>query len=258
MRELENVLIYFSCTGVLRYGSISQVPSDLSTLPEPSLANETDLLSFAWVNPYETERAVDTMPTRTADREYFLLGTQDHTSDGLGIRWLINNATLDMSRMDTLMTPLLFNLYNGDPQHVLNDVTYTINHNELVDIVIQNTVALNGVCESHPFHLHGHKFWLHSYGAGMYDKLSSTSVPITYPVLRDTVILYASEYAYFTLNRNSSNHLQPCGWIKLRMVADNPGLWMLHCHIGAHSFMGMNVLLKEDINNLKMEYLSQH
>ena len=156
------------------------------------------------------------------------------------------------------MTPLLFNLYNGNSQHVLNDVTYTINHNELVDIVIQNTVALNGVCESHPFHLHGHKFWLHSYGTGMYDKLSSTSVPITYPVLRDTVILYASEYAYFTLNRNASNHLQPCGWIKLRLVADNPGLWMLHCHIGAHSFMGMNILLKEYINNLKMEYLSQH
>jgi FtsP/CotA-like multicopper oxidase with cupredoxin domain len=250
--------MYFSCTGILRYGSVSQVPYDLSSLPEPSLANETDLLSFTWNNPYETKLTMDAMPRRTADREYFLFSTQEHTLDSLGTRWVINNATLDMSRMDTLMTPLLYNLYHGNSQDMLNDVTYTINDNELVDIVIQNTVALNGVCESHPFHLHGHKFWLHSYGTGMYDKSSSESVPIAYPVLRDTVILYASEYAYFTLNRNSSNHRKPCGWIKLRLMADNPGIWMLHCHIGAHAFMGMNVLLKEGINKLTMEYLSQH
>jgi FtsP/CotA-like multicopper oxidase with cupredoxin domain len=42
------------------------------------------------------------------------------------------------------------------------------------------------------------------------------------------------------------------------MIADNPGLWMLHCHIGAHAFMGMSVLFKEDINHLSMEYLAQH
>ena len=91
--------------------------------------------------------------------------------------------------MDTMMTPLLFNLHNDNSQHTLNDVTYTVNQNELVDIVIQNTVALNGVCESHPFHLYGRKFWLRYYCTGMYDKLSTTSVPLTYPVLQGTVTL---------------------------------------------------------------------
>ena len=248
-------MIHFSVTGVLRYGSVSQVPSDLSSLPEPSLANETDLLSFSWNNPYETKLAVDTMPRRSADREYFLLSGQEHSGNGSGIRWVINNATLDMPRLDNITTPLLFDLYNGNRQDVLNDVTYRIKNNELVDFVIQNTVALNGVCESHPFHLHGHKFWIHSHGTGVYDNAASKSTPIAYPVLRDTLMLYASEYAYFTSNRNSSNHGQPCGWVKLRMLANNPGLWMLHCHIGAHSFIGMNILIKESIDKLTIEYL---
>ena len=54
-------------------------------------------------------------------------------------------------------------------ENLPNDVIYSLQQNQLVDIVIQNTVAINGVCESHPFHLHGHKFWIHSYGTGLYN-----------------------------------------------------------------------------------------
>jgi FtsP/CotA-like multicopper oxidase with cupredoxin domain len=251
-------LIDFSCTGVLRYNSISQVPPDLSGMARPPLLSEVDLIALAWKNPYETKNKMDCMPRRSVDREYFLLGTQRHTSDGLGTRWIINNGTLDMPRLKNLATPLLFDLYDGNEQNVPKDVTYTVKGNELVDIVLQNTVALNGVCETHPFHMHGHKFWVHSYGVGMYDKSISDSTSAAHPVLRDSLILYASEYAYFTPNRTTSNYLKACGWTKLRMIADNPGLWMLHCHIGAHALMGMNILIKEDIKKLGMYSLPQH
>jgi L-ascorbate oxidase len=220
--------------------------------------NETDLLAVAWDNPYETTIKMDAMPRRSIDREYFLLGTQGYTADGLGIRWMINNAVLDMSRLQNLTTPLLFDLYNGNNQNLPNDTTYIVKDNELVDIVLQNTVALNGVCETHPFHLHGHKFWVHSYGTGMYDKSISDPASNAHPVLRDSVILYASAYAYFTPNLTTSNYREPCGWIKLRMIANNPGLWMLHCHIGAHALMGMNILIEEDTDQLEMYSLPQH
>ena len=254
----KNILIDFSCTGVLRYGSISQVPSNLSGLARPPLLNETDLLASAWKNSYETIIKTDAMPRRSINREYFLLGKQGHTLDGSGTRWMINNATLDMPRLKNLTAPLLFDLYNGNKQNLPNDITYSVEGEELVDIVLQNTVALNGVCETHPFHMHGHKFWVHSYGTGMYDKSMSYSTLAARPVLRDSLILYASEYAYFTPNRTVSNYLKACGWTKLRMIADNPGLWMLHCHIGAHSVMGMSILIKETINQLEMYSLAQH
>ncbi|CAF5126200.1 unnamed protein product, partial [Rotaria sp. Silwood1] len=121
-----------------------------------------------------------------------------------------------------------------------------------------NTVALNGICESHPMHMHGHKFWIHSYGTEMYDSAKNILPNIHDPVLRDSLMVYASSYAYYVSDRNVTNHRKPCGWAKLRLIANNPGLWMFHCHIGAHSFMGMNILLKEDIQHLSMIYLSQN
>lgn len=216
-----------------------------------------NLLAATWNNPYETIINIDAMPRRSIDREYFLLTTQGHTSDGLGTRWMMNNATLDMPRLQNLTTPLLLDLYNGNKQNLPNDITYIVGSNELVDIVLQNTVALNGVCETHPFHLHGHKFWVHSYGTGMYDKSISNPASAFHPVLRDSLVVHASEYAYFTPNRTTSNYRKPCGWTKLRMIADNPGLWMLHCHIGAHALMGMSILIEEGINKLELSALPQ-
>jgi L-ascorbate oxidase len=193
-----------------------------------------------------------------ADLEIVLHTTQDYTSDGHGIRWMVNNATFDMLRLKNLTTSLLMDLYHGNEQNLPTDVVYTLKHNQLVDIVIQNTVALNGVCESHPMHMHGHKFWIHSYGTGIYKSEKNIFPDRDNPVLRDSLMVYATSNAYYSSGLNASNHRQPCGWTKLRMIADNPGLWMFHCHIGAHGYTGMNILLKEDIEHLSMVYLPQN
>ncbi|CAF1541087.1 unnamed protein product [Rotaria sp. Silwood1] len=193
-----------------------------------------------------------------ADVEIVLHTGQENTADGKGVRWLTNNATFDMLRLNNLNRSLLMDLYHGNEQNLPQDVIYTLQHNQLVDIIIQNTVALNGICESHPMHMHGHKFWIHSYGTEMYDSAKNILPNIHDPVLRDSLMVYASSYAYYVSDRNVTNHRKPCGWAKLRLIANNPGLWMFHCHIGAHSFMGMNILLKEDIQHLSMIYLSQN
>jgi len=139
-----------------------------------------------------------------------------------------------------------------------NDIIYSITQNQLVDIVFQNTVATNGVCESHPFHLHGHKFWLYSQGTGQYNSSEQQTPDTNSPVLRDTFTLYASSYSNLAPNRTPTNHLKPCGWTKVRFIANNPGLWLLHCHIGSHFLMGMTILLKEDIEHLVMNYMTQN
>jgi FtsP/CotA-like multicopper oxidase with cupredoxin domain len=218
-------------------------------------------LLFAFSERYQTLLASDKMPPGRhgrADLEIVLRTGQEHTADGEGIRWMVNNATYDMLRLQNLTRPLLFDLYHGNEQNLPHDVVYTLQHNQLVDIVIQNTVALNGVCESHPMHMHGHKFWIHSYGTGIYKSEKNILPDRDDPVLRDSLMVYATSYAYYSSGRNISNHRQPCGWTKLRMIADNPGLWMFHCHIGAHTYMGMNILLKEDIEHLSMVYLPQN
>ena len=215
-----------SCLGMIQYSS----PFHLS---RPLLSNEIDLFQFTQNHPYETISKSDRMPRDDPDREYLLVNHQEHTSNGSAMRWLTNNGTLDMSRLMHLHRPLI----DEGTKKSSRDILYKAKKNELIDLILQNTVALDGVCVTHPFHLHGHKFWLHSQGTGLYQR----STPIDRPVLRDTSILYAFPFG----NHTSSDHRQPCGWIKLRFRANNPGLWMLHCHIGAHAVMGMNILIDQ-------------
>ena len=242
-----------SSIGVLRYGLQSSIPANLSSLPLPRLFKESELISLAFNKRYQTLLPEEKMPLGTVGRpdlEIILVTGQEYTREGRGIRWLANNGTFDMLRLKSLNRSLLLDLYHGNEENLPHDVVYTLGHNQLVDIIVQNTVALNGVCESHPMHMHGHKFWIHSYGVGSYRSASNIWPDMNDPVLRDSLMVYASSYPYFSPQRDPENHRKPCGWTKLRLIANNPGLWMFHCHIGAHASMGMNVLLKEGIDRL--------
>ena len=101
----------------------------------------------------------------------------------------------------------------------------------MVDIVFQNTRALNGICEVHPWHLHGHVFLPISSGRGKYPEgeIELGHVP------RDTIGVYGSDGE------------DECGWTRIRFKADNVGVWAIHCHIVGHYAMGMGgIIVVED------------
>ena len=91
----------------------------------------------------------------------------------------------------------------------------------------------NATSETHPWHLHGHDFWILGYGDG---KFNITKDPKSYnlanPIMRNTVPLY------------------PYGWTALRFRADNPGVWLFHCHIESHFYMGMGVVFEAGIDKV--------
>lgn len=72
---------------------------------------------------------------------------------------------------------------------------------------------------SHPIHLHGHDFFILAQGTGSYD--SSQLTVSTNPPRRDVALL------------------PPAGHMVLAFKADNPGAWLMHCHIGWHTNMGL-------------------
>jgi len=59
-------------------------------------------------------------------------------------------------------TPLLLSYYGMlDDQHYHNAILpISIKKGAIVQIIIQNRVALSGICEQHPWHIHGFDFWL--------------------------------------------------------------------------------------------------
>jgi iron transport multicopper oxidase len=81
---------------------------------------------------------------------------------------------------------------------------YALERNKVVEITIPGGSAGS----PHPFHLHGHAFWVvRSAGNSTYN--------FDNPIIRDVV---------------STGVLGD--EVTIRFVTDNPGPWFLHCHIG--------------------------
>ncbi len=101
-------------------------------------------------------------------------------------------------------------------------------------------------------------FWIHSRETGMYNTSPNKIPNSNNPVFRDTVILYPTSQTYTDPHTQLQNYQKLCRGTKIRFIADNPGLWLLHCHIGAHAFIGMTVLFNEDTEHLFMNYMLQN
>lgn len=111
---------------------------------------------------------------------------------------------------------------------------YMFQLNEVVDVILQNANQLTGKgSEIHPWHLHGHDFWVLGYGEGKFRPgVDDKSFNLTRAPLRNTAVIF------------------PYGWTALRFKADNPGVWAFHCHIEPHLHMGMGVIFAEAVHKV--------
>ncbi|KAJ2558214.1 ferroxidase fet3 [Coemansia sp. RSA 1933] len=104
-----------------------------------------------------------------------------------------------------------------------------LKHNEVVEFTFNNREPL-----PHPFHMHGHTFQVTEYGPAelLFDdprapKNISTVHATGPPVRRDTMVVPGFHY------------------IKFRIRADNPGVWLFHCHLDIHFVLGMGMVIIE-------------
>jgi L-ascorbate oxidase len=112
--------------------------------------------------------------------------------------------------------------------------------NDLVEIVMAD--GGKGL-SPHSTHLHGHNFALLSN-----EKINLTEWNVKAPL----------EVGFFQmldqkglLKRNfdrppikDTMTMPTGGYAVIRFIADNPGFWLLHCHLESHSDTGMMVMLK--------------
>ncbi|XP_062179141.1 L-ascorbate oxidase-like [Phragmites australis] len=199
-------------------------------------------------------RAGTPPPPSTADRRIELLNTQNRM-DG-HIKWSINNVSMVLPATPYLGSLKLLGLKStlaaarpaetfsrsydvtrppANPNTTVGDNVYVLRHNSTVDVVLQNANALaHNTSEVHPWHLHGHDFWVLGYGDGAYrgDAADAARLNLRDPPLRNTAVIF------------------PYGWTVLRLVADNPGVWAFHCHIEPHLHMGMGVVFAEAVHRV--------
>lgn len=115
-----------------------------------------------------------------------------------------------------------------DPEYELVAMTHPS------EPIVYELVINNQDDSPHPFHLHGHKFWVMQTGEmdprfGGYD--SYEDVGQVYQrdrhMKRDTVLVPTMGHAV------------------IRWRADNPGVWAFHCHMLVHQATGMVMMIAE-------------
>lgn len=188
------------------------------------------------------------------NRRLFLLNTQNRINGFM--KWAINNVSLALPptpylaamkmRLNTAFNqnpppetfPLNYDINNPppNPETTTGNGVYKFNMGETVDVILQNANMLNpNMSEIHPWHLHGHDFWVLGYGEGkFYAPEDEKKLNLKNPPLRNTVVIF------------------PYGWTAIRFVADNPGVWAFHCHIEPHLHMGMGVVFAEGVHMVGM------
>ncbi|XP_078444795.1 cupredoxin superfamily protein [Wolffia australiana] len=121
-----------------------------------------------------------------------------------------------------------------NPNATESEALYKLEFNSTVDIVLQNanTMTANN-SETHPWHLHGHDFWVLGFGEGVFDLAKDIgNLNLVDPIMKNTVPVH------------------PYGWTAIRFVADNPGVWAFHCHIESHFYMGMGIVFESGVDRV--------
>lgn len=114
-----------------------------------------------------------------------------------------------------------FGAREADPAWAINGVAITEDHSHSPVATVRRDQSVildfrNDTAWPHPMHLHGHAFRV----------IARDGKPTPHREWRDTVLVGARENA------------------TVAFVADNPGDWMLHCHVLEHQAAGMMALLR--------------
>nr|UWR82439.1 laccase [Dimocarpus longan] len=163
------------------------------------------------------------------------------STDGDRLGASLNNQSFDFPSIDILQAyyknisgvfttdfplepPIYFNftavevnvtVYTGQGTKVIE-----LDYGDEVELVFQGTNV--GNAQNHPMHLHGYSFYLLGLGFGNFD---NSTDPLTYNLV-DPLEL-------------NTIQLSKRGWVAIRFKADNPGVWLMHCHYERHTAWGM-------------------
>ncbi|KAI0113548.1 Cupredoxin [Nemania sp. FL0031] len=204
----------YNVTGWLTYdGSLS--------FPEPALVDELDPFDDMTLVPYDNQ-TIFGEPDQTVELDVIM----DNLNDGANYAFF-NNITYKAPKVPTLYTALSAgDLATKPTVYGTYTHSFVLEKGQVVQIIVNNLDT-----GRHPFHLHGHNFqalYRSEEEAGTFEDSNVTSADFpAIPMRRDTLVLY------------------PDGNIVLRFRADNPGIWLFHCHIEWHVTSGLIATMVE-------------
>lgn len=136
------------------------------------------------------------------------------------LQWTLNSSTLYLNWSD----PTNLRIANNQAVFPTDYNVYSLpKPNDWVYWVINDH---SGTIPYHPIHLHGHDSFVLAQGSGAYSP-STVKLNFDNPPRRDTVTLAAG------------------GYLVIAFKTDNPGSWLMHCHVAWHASEGFAVQFVE-------------
>ncbi|KAE8374345.1 Cupredoxin [Aspergillus bertholletiae] len=198
-----------------------------------TVSESDDLVPFddATLVPYDHEPLLES-PDLTVNVAIVM----DNLNNGEGYAFL-NNISYTAPKVPTLYTVMSAGHLATDAT-VYGDYTHTqvLGHNDVVEVILNNQDS-----GSHPFHLHGHAFQVvdryPAMGADFFQYADATDAVAFDPTNHSTFPAFPP--------RRDTIVVPPMGYVVLRFRADNPGVWLFHCHIDWHMMQGLAMTFVE-------------
>jgi iron transport multicopper oxidase len=102
-------------------------------------------------------------------------------------------------------------------------------------------VLVNDMNEQHPFHMDTHAPWIVGSGTASIQNIRSNTLPL----LKLEGAMMRDVYTVPPCNTNEDGDCVDVGYLVLRFTADNPGVWIMHCHIDWHLADGLATIFVE-------------
>ncbi|KAF2860096.1 multicopper oxidase [Piedraia hortae CBS 480.64] len=210
---------------IVTYKGVSVATPSSQAYPPPKTCDESPILAPYWKQPVPSSTFTSTV--RQLD---ISLDTGKTATDGDTIvLWRLNETSLDVDWAKPTVQYVLDG-NNSFPESY--NVRQTVNPNSWNYWVIQQK-SLPTPPIPHPIHLHGHDYFVLGQGTGNY----STGIQLNYdtPPRRDTAIVPGA------------------GWMVIAFPSNNPGTWLMHCHIAWHVSGGLGSQFLESPSQIPAE-----
>ena len=190
--------------GIIHYGNSTGTPTTSPWTTDSSYLNCEDpaIASLVPIVSKDAGASADLQATRNVT-------VQQVTGTNV-FKWYLNNITFLSEYYD----PTSLQVVNGNTTYDTQEAVINLpTPNDWMYLIIQETNTA-----PHPIHLHGHDFYILASGSGTFN--DSIALQTTNPPRRDVAMLPSA------------------GYLVLAFQADNPGIWLMHCHIGWHTSEG--------------------
>jgi FtsP/CotA-like multicopper oxidase with cupredoxin domain len=206
------------------YSSVTAGTPTTNAWSQPSNCLEPSPLAPYWVQPVPSSGFASAVQSLTADttRAKFL------PNNDTVVVWALGNESVQVNWGQ----PTLNYLFEGNTSYPERyNILHTTNEGSWNYWVIQQGSNLGII--PHPIHLHGHDFFVLGFGSGTFNA-NTASLNYQTPPRRDTVILPAN------------------GWLAIAFDSNNPGIWLMHCHIAWHVSEGFGAQFLEAPDSITM------